>query len=59
MFAEIFKESDWVHACPAVAIPQNREEWKHQTCINFVTYTEDSDSDDEESVMPQKIYLED
>ena len=30
MFAEFFKESNRVYACPSVAAPQQREEWDYQ-----------------------------
>ena len=53
--SRVFKESDWVHACPAVATPQQREEWNHKTCDAVVTDTEGSDLDDEESGTPLLI----
>ena len=59
MLEEIFKESDRVHACPAVATPQQREEYTHQPHGAVVTYTEDSDSYDKDILMPKLIYPED
>ena len=47
------------HAWPAVATPQQREEWTHQPCGAVVIDTDDSDLDDEDSVIPPLIYLED
>ena len=58
-FAEIFKESDRVHACPAVATRQQREEWTNQTCGVVVTDTEDINSDDGDRFTPPLIYQED
>ena len=52
MFAEIFKESDMVHACPAVATLQQMEEWTKQPCVTLVTDTESSNLDNEYNVMP-------
>ena len=37
MFAEIFKDPDMIHACGAVATPQQSEIWTHQTHITVVT----------------------
>ena len=59
MFTDFFKESDRVHACPSFATPHQREEWNHQPCGAMVTNTEDSNSDDEDSLMPLLIYPED
>ena len=39
MFAESFKESDRVHACPAVATPQQMEEGAHHPRGAVVTDT--------------------
>ena len=58
MFAENFKESNRVHACPAVATPYQREEWTHQTHGAVVKDTEDINLDDEDSLMPTLMYLE-
>ena len=44
MFAELFKESDRVHACPAFDTPQQREERTHQPRGAVVIDTEDSAS---------------
>ena len=55
---EYFKESNKVHACPAVATTQQREEWTHHTRDTVVTDTEDSDSDEEDSMMSLLIYPE-
>ena len=52
MFAEIFKESDMVHAIPSVATTQQRGEWTRHSRGAVVTDTEDRDSDNEDSVMP-------
>ena len=41
MFAEKFKELDWVHTCPAVTNPQKREAWTHQPHGAVDTDTED------------------
>ena len=59
MFAEIFKEADRIHACPEAATPQKREDWTHRPCHEVATDTEESDSDDEESVIMSIIYPED
>ena len=56
---EIFKESYSVHACLLVATTQKREEWNHHPCSALVADTGDSDSNDEDSVMPPLIYSED
>ena len=48
-----------VHACPAVAALQQREECTNYPSGAVVIYTEDRNSDDEDSVMPPFIYLED
>ena len=45
MFAEFVKELYRVHTCPAVAIPQKREEWTHQPCGAMVTDMKDRNSD--------------
>ena len=58
MFAEFFNESDKVHPCPVVANPQQRDEHKHYPHISVVTYTEESNSDDEDITMPPLIYPE-
>ena len=58
MFAEFFKESDRVHACPSVSTPQQREECTHQPRGAVATDTEDSNSDDKYIVMPPLIYPE-
>ena len=58
MFAEIFKESDRVHTCPEVATTQQGEEWTHHTHGAVVTYTEEINSDDKDSMMPLLIYPE-
>ena len=58
MFAEFFKKSDRVHAFPAVATTQQREWWTHHPCGAVVTDTKESDSDEEDSVMPPLIYPE-
>ena len=55
MLLEIFKESDRVHACPTVAMPQQREEWNHKTRSAVVTDIEDRKSDDAYIVMPPLI----
>ena len=43
MFTEIFKESDRVHACPAVDTTYQREERTHHPRGALVTDTEDID----------------
>ena len=53
---EFFKEPDGVHTCPAVATTQKREEWTHHPRGAMVTDTEDSDSDNEDSVINPLIY---
>ena len=58
MFAEFFKESNRVYACPSVAAPQQREEWDYQPRGYVFIETEKSDSDDKDSVMPSLIYPE-
>ena len=55
----IFKESDRVHACPAVATIQQRVECKHYPRGSVFTYTKDSDSENEDSLMPPLFYPED
>ena len=59
MFAKNFKESDRVHAYLAVATTQQREEWTHQPRGVVVTETEDSDSENKDSVIHLLIYPED
>ena len=58
MFAKK-KESERVHACTAVATPQQRGEWKHNPRVAVVTDIEDSNSDDEYSWTPPFFYPED
>ena len=57
MFAKIFKESDRVPACPSVSTEHQKEKWTHQPRGAVVTDMEDSDLDEEDSVMPTLIYL--
>ena len=59
MFAKHFKQSDRVHACPAVYMPQQRRECTHQSRGDVVTDMEDSDLDDKDSVMLPLVYPED
>ena len=59
MFAENFKESERVHACPSIATLQQSKEWTNQLRGAVVTDTEDSDSDDEDTLMTSSIYTED
>ena len=54
----IFKESDRIHACPAVATLQHREKWTHRPRVAVVTYIENRNSYDKDSVIPLLIYLE-
>ena len=54
----IFKEYDKVHALPAVDTTQQREERTNHPRGPVATDTEDSDSEDEYSMMPPLIYLE-
>ena len=54
----IFKESDRIHACPAVATLQHREKWTHRPCVAVVTYIENRNSYDKNSVIPPLIYLD-
>ena len=58
MIAKFFKKSDRIHACPAAATPQHREEWTHRSHHVVVTDTEDIYSYDKGSVMPPLIYPE-
>ena len=58
MFAENFKESDRVHAWPVVATQQQIKEWNHHPHSTVVTDTEDSNLDNEDSVMSLLIYSE-
>ena len=50
-----FKESDRVHDCLEVSTTQQRGEWTHHSCSAVATDTEDSDSDNEDSVIPPLI----
>ena len=59
MFAEFFKESDRVHACPEVATTQQREDWTRHHRGAVVIDTEDIDPDDKYSVMHLLIFPED
>ena len=52
----IFKESDRLHACPAVSTPQKKESWNHHPRRAVVADTEESYLDDKYSVMPPLIY---
>ena len=58
MFAGVFKESDRVHACPAVATTQQRDVWTHHTRVSLVTDMEDRNLDYKYSVMPFLFYPE-
>ena len=51
MFVELFKELDRFHTFPAVATPQQREEWTHQPHGAVVTDMEDIDPDEKNSVI--------
>ena len=55
----IFKESDRVHTWPVVATTQQREEWNHYPRGGVVIDTEDSDSDNKDSVTSPLIHPED
>ena len=46
LFAEIFKGLDRVHACPTVAMPQQREECTHHPQSVVVIGTKESDLDE-------------
>ena len=59
MFVKFSKESDQINTCPAATTLNHREEWTHQTHHAMLTNTEDSDSENEKSMMPLLIYLED
>ena len=50
---------DWVHSCPTVATPQQREEWTHYPHGAVVADTEDRKSDKKDCVIPPLIYPED
>ena len=56
MFAELFKESDRFHTCPAVSTTQHREEWTHHTHSVVSTDKEYSNLDDEYSMILPLIY---
>ena len=59
MFAEMFKEFDWIHPCPASTTTHQREEWTHWPHHAVVTDMEDRDSNDEYRLVLLIIYLED
>ena len=56
IFAEFFNELDSVHTCPAVDTPHQMEECTNQPHGVMVTDTEDSNSNNEDSVIPPLIY---
>ena len=59
IFTEFSKESDRVHACTEVAALHQREDWANQPHGAVVTDTEDSNSENEDSMIPPLIYPED
>ena len=58
LFAEFFKISDRIHACPKVATSQHREGWNHRSHHAVVTNAEDRKLDKKYSMMPPLIYLD-
>ena len=59
MFSKISKESDRVHARPAVFTTQQMEDWAHHPLGDVVTEMEERNSDKKDSMMPSLIHPED